>query len=65
MLGARPVDDRWRISSWSISGDCVEVADIGTEVSIRDSKDRGGKMLSFSPTAWSSFIEQSKRTKLD
>ncbi len=62
MLGVRPVEGIWRISSWSISGECVEVASIGTEVFIRDSKNRGGRVLSFSSTAWKRFIEQSKRT---
>jgi hypothetical protein len=62
MLGARPVDSTWRTSSWSISGECVEVGSVGTEVVIRDSKNRGGSVLSFSATAWERFIEESKRT---
>ena len=62
MLGARPDDGMWRVSSWSVSGECVEVASIGTGVFIRDTKDRGGRVLSFPSTAWKDFIEQCQRT---
>jgi hypothetical protein len=62
MFGARSLDTTWRTSTWSISGECVEIASIGTEVLIRDSKNRGGRMLSFSSGTWRQFIEQSKGT---
>lgn len=62
MLDTCPPDGIWRVSSWSISGECVEVANIGREVLIRDSKNREGKVLSFSSAAWKHFIEESKRT---
>ncbi|WP_043264960.1 DUF397 domain-containing protein [Streptomyces sp. CT34] len=50
---------RWRKSSYSngSDGDCVEVAD-GTPgiVPVRDSKDLQGPALTFSTTAWGTFI---------
>jgi Domain of unknown function (DUF397) len=52
----RPTALRWRKSSFSVSGDCVEVASDGTNVFVRDSKDRDGQILSFSASAWRCFL---------
>ena len=56
---------RWRKSSYSDNGgpDCVEV---GTpahadRVLVRDTKDRGGPVLRFSPAAWRRFAAQVKQ----
>jgi hypothetical protein len=48
----------WRKSSRSNSngGQCVEVATNLPNVSVRDSKDRFGPILSFSRVAWTAFI---------
>ena len=49
----------WRKSSRSTNtgGDCVEVAgNLPGRVLVRDSKDRDGGTLTFSPTAWTSFL---------
>lgn len=47
----------WRKSSYSTNdGACVEVA--GCQV--RDSKDRGGPVLSFTPDAWRALIQAIK-----
>ncbi|MDG4775030.1 DUF397 domain-containing protein [Solwaraspora sp. WMMD792] len=49
----------WRKSSRSTNtgGDCVEVAgNLPGRVLVRDSKDRDGGILTFSPTAWTSFL---------
>ncbi|WBB95204.1 DUF397 domain-containing protein [Solwaraspora sp. WMMA2080] len=50
-------DATWRTSSYSGgTGNCVEVADnLPAVVAVRDSKDRSGPVLAFSPTAWASF----------
>ncbi len=50
----------WRTSSRSGSGggsNCVEVGarTDGSRVLVRDSKDRTGPVLSFSPAAWTAF----------
>ncbi|MFJ4093353.1 DUF397 domain-containing protein [Kitasatospora sp. NPDC089913] len=49
----------WFKSSYSGNegGDCIEVADMTDEVLVRDSKDKSGPRLAFSPTAWRSFVE--------
>ena len=54
---------RWRTStrSGSNGGDCVEVADnLPGFVAVRDSKDRSGPTLTFSPTAWAGFVRTTR-----
>ena len=47
----------WRTSSYSGgNGSCVEVADLGEHVAVRDSKDRQGPRLVFKREAWREFI---------
>lgn len=48
----------WRTSSHSgANGDCVEVAaNLPGAVAVRDSKDRGGPVLLFTPAEWGSFV---------
>lgn len=47
----------WRTSSRS-NGErcCVEVAAVPGHVGVRDSKDRSGPALVFSPSAWRAFV---------
>ncbi|EST39335.1 hypothetical protein N566_02475 [Streptomycetaceae bacterium MP113-05] len=47
----------WRKSSYSGSqgGDCVEVAELGAEVGVRDSKDPRGPVLAFPAAAFDAF----------
>ncbi|WBB77374.1 DUF397 domain-containing protein [Micromonospora sp. WMMD882] len=50
---------RWRTATRSSNngGDCVEVADnLPGRVLVRDSKDRDGGTLTFTPAAWRSFV---------
>ena len=50
---------RWRTSTRSSTngGNCVEVADnLPGLVAVRDSKDRDGGVLTFTPAAWRSFV---------
>jgi hypothetical protein len=47
----------WRKSSYSASGNCVEVAVQTESVSIRDSKNPAGGVLSVPSSAWQAFIE--------
>ncbi|MDH6128746.1 DUF397 domain-containing protein [Kitasatospora sp. GP82] len=48
----------WRKSSYSDSegGACVEVAACADTVHVRDSKDRSGPQLAFTPAAWAEFV---------
>jgi hypothetical protein len=54
----------WRKSSYSTSngGNCVEVGEARRGVLVRDTKDRTGPVLRFSPAAWRRFAEQVKRS---
>jgi hypothetical protein len=47
----------WRTASYSGNGggNCVEVAGGGRLVVVRDTKDRDGGTLKFSPGAWQAF----------
>jgi hypothetical protein len=56
----------WRTSSYSnIGGNCVEVATTSGIVSVRDTKDRPGAVLAFSPGAWRDFATQMRTTAKD
>lgn len=54
----QPYPLTWRKSSHSGSGDnCVEVAALpGGGRAVRDSKDPGGPVLTFTPGEWHAFI---------
>jgi hypothetical protein len=47
---------KWRKSTFSATGDCVEVAFGSESVYLRDSKDPYGTMLTFAPSEWSAFL---------
>jgi hypothetical protein len=52
-----PPSVAWRKSTRSSgNGNCVEFADLGDAVAVRDTKDRGGPTLRFSPASWRAFI---------
>lgn len=48
----------WHKSSYSSGseGDCVEVAECPSTVHVRDSKDKEGPQLAFSPDEWAHFV---------
>ncbi|MGI8333503.1 DUF397 domain-containing protein [Actinomadura scrupuli] len=49
----------WRKSRRSLQGeDCVEVADLGSAVAVRDSKDPAGPALVFTAAAWRAFFNE-------
>jgi hypothetical protein len=51
----------WRKSTASGgNGSCVEVADLGTIVAVRDSKDPDGPKLTFTPGNWRTFLRSVK-----
>jgi hypothetical protein len=47
----------WRKSSYSggNGGDCIEVASLPDAVAVRDTKNREGAKLTFTPDAWREF----------
>jgi hypothetical protein len=57
-------DLNWRKASYSSNGggNCVEVADHGSRVLVRDTKHRTGPVLRFSPAAWRRFGDELKRS---
>ena len=58
----------WRKSSYSggNGGGCVEIArNLPGIVAVRDSKDRTGPVLTFTPAAWEAFTAGVKSGELD
>jgi Domain of unknown function (DUF397) len=50
---------QWRKSSYSgNSGNCVEVADLGDTVAVRDSKKKNGPVLVLQLAEWQAFVRQ-------
>lgn len=54
----------FRKSSYSGQGggNCVEVGDDESRVMVRDTQDKAGAVLRFSPDAWRRFASQVKRS---
>ena len=52
----------WVKSSYSSTGNCVEVASQPGRVLIRDTKDQPGLVLSISAETWRRFTRQMKRS---
>jgi Domain of unknown function (DUF397). len=57
----------WRRSSYSGAngGQCVEVADLGSAVGIRDSKNQAGPALELSHAEFAAFIRSVKARAFD
>ncbi|MEU4419549.1 DUF397 domain-containing protein [Actinoplanes sp. NPDC024001] len=53
----KPTDEpRWRRSGQCSTGACVEVAKVGDQFLVRDSKQPGGAPLSFTRAEWEAFV---------
>ena len=50
-----PVEARWHKSTFSAAQGCVEIAVAPGVVGVRDTKDREGPVLRFSPEEWGAF----------
>ena len=61
----RPTNRGWYISSYSQNGSCVEVRIGLDEVQVRDSKDPGGPVLSFTLTEWAVFLRGVKKGEFE
>jgi hypothetical protein len=56
---------QWRKSSYSgNSGNCIEVADLGHAIGVRDSKDPNGPVLMFGTGSWRVFVMSAERERL-
>ncbi len=56
----------WHKSSRSSgNGNCVEVAILDDAVAVRDTKDRSGPVLVFTPAEWSAFVTGAKDGDFD
>lgn len=55
----------WRKSSFSQSGDCVEVAFVQASVFVRDSKGLQKGILAFTVTEWSAFLTDARSGEFD
>lgn len=54
-------DPAWRTSSYSGGqGNCIEAAESGSRVLVRDTQDRTGPVLQFSPAAWRELVTRVK-----
>ena len=50
------IRDDWFKSSFSNAGNCVEVQ-VGDVIRVRDSKNPGGPVLTFTAPEWSAFLK--------
>ena len=52
----------WRKSSHSgpDGGQCIEINEQPATVLVRDSKDKNGPHLTFTPDAWAGFVEMAR-----
>jgi Domain of unknown function (DUF397) len=55
----------WRKSSYCTQGNCVEVAFLGSQVAVRDSKDKHGPVLLFTQAEWNAFLSGARDGEFD
>lgn len=55
----------WRKSATSGGGDCVEVAQAGDLVFVRNSHEPDGPVLSFTLSQWNAFVEGARSGTFD
>jgi hypothetical protein len=64
-VGPKPEQVRWRASSLSAGSDCVEIAELGDMVGVRDSKNPDGPVIRLTRSTWRTFVDAIKRGDLD
>jgi Domain of unknown function (DUF397) len=58
-------DLTWRRSSYCANSSCVEVANLGNQVAVRDSKDHEQRYLFFTTTEWNAFLDGARSGEFD
>jgi hypothetical protein len=51
------LSDRWRTSSFSNTGNCVQVRHDDSVIQVRDSKNPDGPVLAFTRPEWDAFLK--------
>ena len=57
--------EQWRTATRSQDTNCVEVRRSGGLVEVRDTKDRDGSTLIFTPADWDTFVAGAKQGEFD
>jgi hypothetical protein len=66
MLPDSSREPAWRKAALSVAnGACVEVANVGAMVAMRDSKDPGGPVLVYTRAEWLAFLDGAKKGEFD
>jgi hypothetical protein len=55
----------WHKSTYSATNGCVEVAFVGSHIAVRDSKERQGPVLVFTPVEWKAFLAGARNGEFD
>jgi hypothetical protein len=55
----------WRKSTYSVTNGCLEVAVVNGQVAVRDSKNRRGPVLTFTPVEWRAFVAGVRHGEFD
>jgi hypothetical protein len=63
--GMDPADAAWRKSTYSTNNGCVEVAVLDGKIAVRDSKNRSGSVLQFTPIEWEAFLHGARDGEFD
>lgn len=66
MADVLPARGPWRKSSRSgVNGECLEIAEFGDTIAIRDSKHPAGPILRFERAQWNAFMNSVKSGHFD
>jgi hypothetical protein len=61
----QPLNAEWRRAGQCASNGCVEVAQIGENIVVRDTKDLAGPTLRYSRDEWTAFVAAVKAGEFD